>query len=88
LQKEYFIRKSGSDITHQGQESKWEDAIMYKVWNNFKTTLLMAGLMGICLAIGYLIGGQSALLPALVIGAVINLFSLVMGRQNSHGGVE
>jgi len=48
---------------------------MYKVWNNFKTTLLMAGLMGLCLAIGYLIGGQSALLPALVIGAVINLFA-------------
>jgi len=48
---------------------------MYKVWNNFKTTLLMAGLMGLCLAIGYLIGGQAALLPALVIGAVINLFA-------------
>lgn len=48
---------------------------MYKVWNNFKTTLLMAGLMGLCLAIGYLIGGQSALLPALVIGAVINFFA-------------
>jgi len=42
---------------------------MYKVWNNFKTTLLMAGLMGLCLAVGYMIGGQSALLPALMIGA-------------------
>jgi heat shock protein HtpX len=48
---------------------------MYKVWNNFKTTLLMAGLMGLCLAVGYLIGGQSALLPALIIGAVMNLFA-------------
>jgi len=48
---------------------------MYKVWNNFKTTLLMAGLMSLCLVIGYLIGGQSALLPALVIGAVVNLFA-------------
>jgi heat shock protein HtpX len=48
---------------------------MYKVWNNFKTTLLMACLMGLCLAIGYLIGGQSALFPALVIGAMINLFA-------------
>jgi len=48
---------------------------MYKAWNNFKTTLLMAGLMGLCLAIGYLIGGQSALLPALVGGAVMNLFA-------------
>jgi heat shock protein HtpX len=48
---------------------------MYKVWNNVKTTLLMAGLMGLCLVIGYLIGGQSALLPALIIGAVINLFA-------------
>jgi len=36
--------------------------------------MLMGGLMGLCLAIGYLIGGQSALLPALVIGSVMNLF--------------
>lgn len=48
---------------------------MYKVLNNFKTVTLMAVLMGLCLAIGYLIGGQSALLPALVIGSVMNLFA-------------
>jgi heat shock protein HtpX len=48
---------------------------MYKVLNNFKTVTLMAALMGSCLAIGYLIGGQSALLPAFVVGAVINLFA-------------
>jgi heat shock protein HtpX len=48
---------------------------MYKLLNNFKTTLLMAGLMGLCLAVGCLIGGQSALLPALVIGAVMNLLA-------------
>ena len=51
------------------------DNFMLKFLNNFKTINLMAGLMGLCLAIGYLIGGQSALLPALVIGAVINLFA-------------
>jgi heat shock protein HtpX len=48
---------------------------MYRFWNNIKTVVLMGGLMGLCLAIGYLIGGQSALLPALVIGAVMNLFA-------------
>jgi heat shock protein HtpX len=46
---------------------------MYRVWNNFKTTMLMAGLMGLCLAVGYLLGGRSALIPALVIGAGMNL---------------
>jgi heat shock protein HtpX len=46
---------------------------MYRFWNNIKTVVLMGGLMGLCLAIGYLIGGQSALLPALVIGSVMNL---------------
>jgi heat shock protein HtpX len=46
---------------------------MYKVWNNFKTVLLMASLMGLCLGVGYLFGGPSALLPALLIGGVMNL---------------
>jgi heat shock protein HtpX len=35
----------------------------------------MSGLMGLCLAVGYVIGGQNALLPALAIGAVLNLFA-------------
>ncbi|MGC9455398.1 MAG: zinc metalloprotease HtpX [Phycisphaerae bacterium] len=45
---------------------------MYRLWNNFKTTLLMGGLMGLCLGIGYLVGGRSALVPALVIGGAMN----------------
>ena len=48
---------------------------MYRVWNNFKTTLLMAGLMGLCLAVGYAIGGQAALMPALLIGGVMNFIA-------------
>ncbi len=48
---------------------------MYRLMNNLKTTLLMGSLMGLCLAVGYLIGGQGALLPALVIGSVMNLFA-------------
>lgn len=48
---------------------------MYKLMNNFKTTLLLSGLMGLCLAVGYLLGGQAALLPALVIGAGMNLLA-------------
>ena len=46
---------------------------MTALWNNFKTTVLMAALMGLCLGVGVLIGGSSALVPALVIGGVINL---------------
>jgi heat shock protein HtpX len=48
---------------------------MYKIWNNFKTALLLSLLMGLCLAIGYLLGGQAALLPALVVGGVLNFFA-------------
>ena len=48
---------------------------MYAFWNNFKTTLLMAGLMGLALGIGYLIGGPQALLPALIIGGVMNFIA-------------
>jgi heat shock protein HtpX len=48
---------------------------MYKIWNNFKTGLLLSVLMGLCLGIGYLLGGQAALLPALVIGAALNFFA-------------
>ncbi len=51
------------------------DFVMIMLWNNFKTTVLMAGLMGLCLAIGYAIGGQQALLPALLIGGMMNLFA-------------
>jgi heat shock protein HtpX len=48
---------------------------MGRLVNNLKTTLLMGSLMGLCLAVGYLIGGPSALLPALVIGGAMNLFA-------------
>jgi heat shock protein HtpX len=48
---------------------------MYKIWNNFKTSLLLSMLMGLCLAVGYLLGGQAALLPALVIGAGMNFLA-------------
>jgi heat shock protein HtpX len=48
---------------------------MDRFWNNAKTTMLMGSLMGLCLAVGYLIGGQGALLPALVIGGAMNLFA-------------
>jgi len=48
---------------------------MYKIWNNFKTMLLMSVLMGLCIGIGYLIGGPQALIPALIIGGVMNLIA-------------
>ncbi len=40
--------------------------------NNMKTFILMAGLMGLFLAIGQLLGGTSGLLTALVLGGVAN----------------
>jgi heat shock protein HtpX len=48
---------------------------MYRLVNNLKTGGLMGLLMGLVLAVGYLIGGQAALLPALIIGGVMNLFA-------------
>lgn len=48
---------------------------MHRFLNNFKTTILMAGLIGLCMAIGYAIGGPDAMLPALMIGAVMNFFA-------------
>jgi len=41
----------------------------------------MGVLMGLCLAIGCLLGGEGALLPALVIGAVINFFIFVFSDR-------
>lgn len=48
---------------------------MNGIWNNLKTTLLLSALMGLCLGVGYLLGGPAALLPALVIGAGLNFFA-------------
>jgi heat shock protein HtpX len=46
-----------------------------KLLNNVKTTMLMAALMGLCLGVGYLLGGPRALLPALIIGAGMNVLA-------------
>ena len=46
---------------------------MHAFLNNAKTALLMAALMGLCLAIGYLIGGSTGLVFALVVGGAMNL---------------
>jgi heat shock protein HtpX len=48
---------------------------MYRFVNNLKTTMLMGSLMGLCLAVGYLIGGHGALLPAFVLGGMVNLLA-------------
>ena len=43
--------------------------------NYFRTALLLAGLTALFMGVGYLIGGQSGALIALVIAAAMNLFS-------------
>jgi heat shock protein HtpX len=45
------------------------------MWNNLKTTVLLAGLTGLLLAIGEWWGGQRGLTMALVLAAVLNLGS-------------
>src|SRR5208282_1845030 len=43
------------------------------MWNNLKTTILLAGMTGLMLAIGEWWGGQNGMILALVIAAVMNL---------------
>ncbi len=43
--------------------------------NYLRTAILLAGLTALFMAIGYLIGGQSGMMIALVIAAAMNLFS-------------
>ena len=45
------------------------------MWNNLKTTILLAAMTGLLLAIGQLWGGQQGLMLALVLAAVMNLGS-------------
>ena len=45
------------------------------MWNNVKTTVLLAGQTGLLLAIGEVWGGQRGLVFALVLAAVMNLGS-------------
>jgi heat shock protein HtpX len=45
------------------------------MWNNLKTTILLAGLTGALLAVGQLWGGEQGLVMALGIAAVMNLVS-------------
>jgi heat shock protein HtpX len=45
------------------------------MWNNLKTTILLAGMTGLLLVIGQLWGGQRGLILALVLAAVMNLGS-------------
>lgn len=54
-----------------------------------KTTLLMAGLIGLFMLVGYLLGGQSGMVMALLLGCGVNLFmywfsgSLVVKMQGA-----
>ncbi|MBZ5544375.1 MAG: zinc metalloprotease HtpX [Acidobacteriia bacterium] len=45
------------------------------MWNNLKTTVLLAGLTGLLLGIGQLWGGERGLMFALILAAVMNLGS-------------
>jgi heat shock protein HtpX len=48
---------------------------MYALWNNFKTTVLMAGLMGLCMAVAYALGGQHFMVYGLIIGGFMNVIA-------------
>jgi heat shock protein HtpX len=45
------------------------------MWNNLKTTILLAGMTGVLLAVGQLWGGRQGLILALVLAAVMNFAS-------------
>lgn len=48
---------------------------MRGLWNGTKTALLMGGLMGLALAIGYALGGPRAMGVALILGGAMNLIA-------------
>ena len=56
----------------------------------FKTAILLAGLTGLFMGVGYLIGGASGALIALVIAAAMNLFAywnsdrMVLSMYGAH----
>src|SRR5439155_26850013 len=60
------------------------------MWNNFKTTVLLAALTGLLLAIGQTWGGRNGLMFALVFAAVMNLGSyffsdkLALAMRGAH----
>ena len=55
------------------------------MWNNFKTTILLAAMTGLVLGIGEWWGGQNGLMFALVLAAVMNLGSLLLFGQDRAG---
>lgn len=48
---------------------------MSVLWNCTKTAMLMGGLMGLTLGVGYLIGGPDVMVIALVLGGVMNMIA-------------
>jgi len=48
---------------------------MYRLANDLKTTLLMGSLMGLCLVVGYLIGGANAMVYAFLFGGLMNVIA-------------
>jgi heat shock protein HtpX len=59
--------------------------------NYFRTALLLAGLTGLFMAVGYLIGGQSGMMIAFLMAAGINFFSYWQSDKlvlSMHGAQE
>jgi heat shock protein HtpX len=44
-------------------------------WNNAKTAMLLAGLMGLCMGIGYLVGGTHGVILGFLFGGLGNLIA-------------
>jgi len=49
--------------------------VMYALWNNFKTTALMAGLISLCMLVAYALGGPQAMVIGLILGGMMNLIA-------------
>ena len=54
--------------------------------NYFRTAILLAGLTALFMGVGYLIGGQTGAMIALVVAAGMNLFAY--WNSDQHGAVD
>ncbi|MDH7599936.1 MAG: M48 family metalloprotease [Sedimentisphaerales bacterium] len=54
---------------------------MYGLWNNLKTVLLMSGLMGLCMAVAYALGGPHAMVYGLMIGGIMNVLAFLFSDK-------
>src|SRR5262245_10146363 len=85
---ECMIRKSGRRFS--GKIMRQKRSAREASMNYFRTALLLAGLTALFMGVGFLIGGKSGAMIALVIAAATNLFTwwnsgrMVLSMYGAH----